>query len=114
MEKGEITVKLPEELLIRNVAVIWKNFVPVLGDPEIRTVIADLSDVAEIDTAGIQLLMALKKYSGDAGAEFRMQGHTLPVLRIMDLYGLTSWFRDKVKIPKEFRDQLKFRYGVKK
>jgi anti-sigma B factor antagonist len=104
--EGELTVKCVREL--------WKKFIEVLNRENTDSVITELSGISEIDTAGIQLMMALKIYSEQKKISFSYTGHSLPVLKIIDLYGLTLFFRDKMAITRENREYLRFRYGVKK
>ncbi|BDA79011.1 hypothetical protein LPTSP3_g19410 [Leptospira kobayashii] len=74
----------------------------------------DLSGIQRIDTAGIQFLLFLKKYSSDKNFELKLHNHSLPVLKIFDLLGLVNHFGDKVKIKKEYANELTFAYGTKK
>lgn len=56
----------------------------------------DLSGVAEIDTAGIQLLLLLKREAGAQGKPLRFHGHSRSVLGVIDLYNMGGVFGDPV------------------
>lgn len=56
----------------------------------------DLSQVAEIDTAGMQLLLLAKREAARAGKELRLVGHSAAVVDALDLCNLTADFGDQV------------------
>jgi len=58
----------------------------------------DLSSVTEMDTAGLQLLILVKRESLKAGKLLRLVGHSQPTLDVLDLYNLASYFGDPVVI----------------
>jgi anti-anti-sigma factor len=58
----------------------------------------DLAGVSEIDSAGLQLLILLKQESLARGKTLRLTGHSPPVLEILDLCKLESFFGDPVLI----------------
>ena len=74
----------------------------------------NLSGVSEMDTAGIQLLLLLKREARAQGKTFRILEHSAPVLRILDLYGLALEFGDRIKLKKGERKNYAFKYGVGK
>jgi len=59
----------------------------------------DLSQVSEIDSAGTQLLMNLKKESTRLKSELRLINHSEAVVEVVELLGLTSYFGDPIIIP---------------
>ncbi len=61
------------------------------GDVEV-----DLSGVSEIDTAGLQLMLQLKR---KCGARLRLVNHSPAVLQILDLSNLAAQFGDPLVIP---------------
>lgn len=60
------------------------------GDGEL---IMDLAGVSEIDTAGLQLLLALRK---SLGGQLTLQQHSNSVIELLDLYQLASFFGDVI------------------
>lgn len=59
----------------------------------------DLSGVSELDTAGVQLLMLLKREALARGQELILTGHTPVVTDTLDLLGLAGWFGDPIVLP---------------
>jgi len=74
----------------------------------------DLSGVTAIDTAGIQLLMHLKKDFAARNKAFKLIGHSVPVISFFDLYGLAPFFGDKIHIKSSDKKNYAFCYGVRK
>jgi anti-sigma B factor antagonist len=58
----------------------------------------DLSRVGEIDAAGLQLLVMIKKQAAVLGKVLRFTGHSPVVLDILDLSGLAGFFGDPLLI----------------
>lgn len=54
----------------------------------------DLSGVGEIDSAGVQLLVAAKRDSAAAGRTMRLVAHSPAVQEIIDLFQLAADFGD--------------------
>ncbi|MGR9012967.1 MAG: STAS domain-containing protein [Gammaproteobacteria bacterium] len=54
----------------------------------------DLSEVAEIDAAGLQLLVMVKQQAAALGNVLRFTGHSPVVLELLDLSGLAGFFGD--------------------
>jgi anti-anti-sigma regulatory factor len=58
----------------------------------------DLSAVTEIDTAGVQLLVMLKRAATKAGKKLRLVAHSPASLEVLDRYNLVAYFGDPVVI----------------
>src|SRR6266404_97787 len=58
----------------------------------------DLSSVVEMDTAGLQLLILVKRESLRAGKPVRLTGHSEASLDVLDRYNLSGYFGDPVVI----------------
>ena len=54
----------------------------------------DLSEVSEIDTSGVQLLMATKRRAQALGHELRLSAHSAPVVEVLELLDLAAFFGD--------------------
>ena len=54
----------------------------------------DLSEVSEIDAAGLQLLIMIKKQAAISGKVLRFTGHSPVVVELLDLSGLAGFFGD--------------------
>lgn len=59
----------------------------------------DLSAVAEMDTAGVQLLVMLKRAAATAGKQLHLVAHSQASLEALDRYNLAAYFGDPVVIP---------------
>lgn len=59
----------------------------------------NLSQVGEIDTAGLQLLILLKKEAQKAGKRVRIVAHSQPVSSVIDFCNMATEFGDPVVIP---------------
>ena len=63
----------------------------------------DLSAVAEMDTAGLQLLILAERESLKAGKRLSIVGHSESSLDVLDRYNLASYFGDPVVITRPER-----------
>lgn len=59
----------------------------------------DLSRVAEIDTAGFQLLILAKREAARRGKSVRLVSHSASVLDLLNFYDMAAYFGDPVHIP---------------
>jgi ABC-type transporter Mla MlaB component len=59
----------------------------------------DLSALVRIDTAGLQLLILLKREALKSGKVMRIVAHSPASLEILDAYNVISYFGDPVVIP---------------
>ena len=58
----------------------------------------DLSNVTEIDSSGVQLLMAAKRAAVAAGAVLTLHGHSAPVLDVFERLDLAAFFGDSLVV----------------
>lgn len=56
----------------------------------------NLSGVTEIDSAGLQILIALKKEAQKLNKKLSYVMHSKPVLEIFEFTSLIAWFGDQV------------------
>jgi ABC-type transporter Mla MlaB component len=61
----------------------------------------DLSGVAELDTAGLQLLLLFKREAMKLDKQVRFHGHSKAVLSVIDLFNLGGVFGDPVVLSGE-------------
>ena len=59
----------------------------------------DLAQVAEIDSAGLQVLLLAKRESLAAAKELRIVGHSPAVHELLDFFNVASYFGDPLVIP---------------
>lgn len=89
-------VRLAGELTIYTVAEIKA---PLLAATAQASVELDLSQVTEIDCAGLQLLMLLKREAKAAARVLRLARHSPVVLDTFDTLNLAGWFGDPLVLP---------------
>lgn len=58
----------------------------------------DLSEVSELDTAGLQLLMLAKQVARQRRHELRLHGHSPAVLEVFELLNVAAFFGDPLVI----------------
>ncbi len=58
----------------------------------------DLSEVSEMDSAGLQLLILAKREATRVGTTLRLAGHSRAVLEVFDLCNLAAFFGDPLVI----------------
>lgn len=58
----------------------------------------DLSRVDEMDTAGLQLLVLVKREAARRGKAMRLVAHSAAALGVLDTYNLVGYFGDPVLI----------------
>lgn len=54
----------------------------------------DLAGVVELDTAGMQLLLMLKREAAKQNKQLMFHGHSRAVLQVVDLYNMAGVFGD--------------------
>jgi anti-sigma B factor antagonist len=87
------------EVSIYNVAEYAKEIVPILDG--LNELVINLINVSEIDSAGVQLLMMLKKECMVRSKKLTLVDHSDVVLDVFELMGLVTYFNDPVVLPKE-------------
>lgn len=56
----------------------------------------DLSQVSEMDSAGVQLMLLAKREANAQGKDLRFVGHSTIVADVLELYQLTGYFGDPI------------------
>jgi len=86
--------RLCGELTIYNAAALKSAFDSALEVPDKLEI--NLAGVTEIDTAGVQLLMMLKRDRATVGRSLALTNHSNEVLEVFDMLGLIGYFSDPV------------------
>lgn len=60
----------------------------------------NLEAVGEVDTAGLQLLLAAKRQAARDGRALRLTMHSPAVLDVLEIANMTAWFGDPVLLSK--------------
>lgn len=82
--EGELTIYRASELCVALQAALLQP-----GDLEI-----DLSEVSEMDSAGVQLLMAAKRAAQASQRQLRLTAHSPAVLEVFETLDLAAHFGD--------------------
>jgi anti-anti-sigma factor len=90
--EGELTIFTAAELKQRLIAAL------TTGSIEVEV---DLSQVSEIDSAGIQLMVAAKREASARNLALRFTSHSSAVFNLIELYDLSGYFGDPVWIHHE-------------
>jgi anti-sigma B factor antagonist len=93
-ENAPTLISIQDEMTICNV-LEQKNILY----PHLRTdhdLQIDLSDVSEIDGAGMQLLIFLKHQAHIEKGELRFINHSEAVVEVVNIFNLSSFFNDPV------------------
>lgn len=86
--------KIEGEMTIYNAAELKDALVPLLVDG--REFEIDLSDITEIDSAGVQLLMLVKRECLRHEQSLKLINHSHAVLDVFELMDLVSYFKDPI------------------
>lgn len=87
-------VHIDGDLTIYTVTELAAQLIPVPGEK--RQVEVDLSQVTEIDGAGLQLLILVKREALRAGIALRLTDSSKAVLDTLDLCNLGAFFSDSM------------------
>lgn len=88
MPAGAGRVAIEGELTVRHAAAVREQLLAALrGNQEVHL---DLTGVSELDSAGVQLLLAAGESAVAAGKVLRLSGFSRPVIDVLELLGLTD------------------------
>ncbi|TGK35065.1 anti-sigma factor antagonist [Leptospira gomenensis] len=102
---GEVTIYYASEFKEKLDSILKESW---------KSIELDLSKISKMDTSGLQILLALKKEAKSKNSTVRFVNHSHAVLKLIDLYGLTGFLRDKIKLQKEDLKEFSFLYGTGK
>lgn len=91
------TLALVEDLTIYNAAAQKGMLLDSLNDA--GGLDLDLSQVGEIDSAGLQLLILAKREANRQGKPLHLIAHSAAVLEVIDFLNLGAFFGDPLHIP---------------
>ncbi|AMO35542.1 Anti-sigma B factor antagonist [Thauera humireducens] len=90
-------IAIGEDMTIYNAAVQKQALIDALAAGQRLEI--DLSAVGEIDTAGFQLLMLVKREARRLGKEAQIVAHSEAVREVIDFYNMAAEFGDPLLIP---------------
>jgi anti-sigma B factor antagonist len=83
-------------MTVSTAAALKKDLMKHIAKPGEREIV--LTEVSEMDSAGIQLLMLAKREATRHGRPLRLTGHSPAVLGVIDTYDLAAYFGDPILI----------------
>ncbi len=95
------TIRIEGELTIYTAAEHKGQLFEHLHDCEALEL--DLSEVAEMDSAGLQILLMLKREADHADCRLRLTNHSQAVFEVLELLNMQSHFGDPVVIPADWK-----------
>ncbi len=90
--ESSIIISPPEELVIRTVEGFVKEVQAALSDA--KSIFLNLIGVIEIDSAGFQVLIAIKNEATKRGIPLKIIGMSSEADEIIALYGAQSFFEN--------------------
>lgn len=96
---GPVVLKTASEMTIYHADRVKRQLLAALeGHPAVEI---DLSGIEEIDSAGVQLLILVKRQALATGRSVRFVRHSPAVLEIFGLFNLSAFFGDPLVMPAE-------------
>ena len=95
-ESAVTRINIEGELSIFAAAALKQRLLDAIGAG--AEVEVDLSQVSEMDSAGIQLMVAAKREAAARNQPLRFTGHSPAVFDLIELYDLSGHFGDPVLI----------------
>ena len=92
-----VSVRLSGELTIYHARELRDGLFPLLATH--RELELDLSGVEDVDTSGVQVLLAGKRAAAVAGHGLRLTRHSRRVIEVFDTMNLSGNFGDPLVIP---------------
>lgn len=94
---GALHLILDGPMTIYNAGEVKSQLLGALSSSSILEI--DLSHVGEMDTAGFQLLVMVKRESQRRGQTLRIVAHSPAVRDVIDFYNMDAFFGDPMIIP---------------
>ncbi len=91
VESGTLLARLSGSLTIYDVGELQTQLTEACSMDQ--PMIVDLGGVTDIDTAGLQWLIALRRTLGE---QLALQNHSQTVIELLDLYQLAPFFGDDI------------------
>lgn len=95
-KKGVVILHIEGDMTVRTAAALKRELMKQITKPCEREIV--LSEVSEMDTAGMQLLILAKREASRHNTPLRLSGHSRAVLEAMDTYNLAAYFGDPIWI----------------
>jgi anti-sigma B factor antagonist len=93
-KNGLSLLQIEGDMTIYTAAEIKAELLAHIAQPCEREI--DLSEVSEMDSAGLQILILAKREAERHGTRLRLTAHSRAVLDVLDMCNLASYFGDPV------------------
>jgi len=94
----EMEVEVPGDMTIYEAGETLELFNNAISNSD--SININLSNVSEIDSSGIQLMVSLKKNADSEDKTVNFISHSRAVVDLLDLFDLTSYFGDPIVMEK--------------
>ncbi len=95
------TLRIDGEMTIYSAAEHKTRLLEHLGDSDELEL--DLAGVDEMDSAGLQILLVLKREVERSGRSLRLRNHSRAVYEVLELLNMQAHFGDPVVIPADWK-----------
>jgi len=95
-KRGLVILHIEGDMTIHTAVKLKKELMKHIAKPCEREIV--LSEVSEMDTAGMQLLILAKREATMNNTPLRLTGHSRAVLGVIDTYNLAAYFGDPIWI----------------
>jgi anti-anti-sigma factor len=99
MDDATTRLYLDGNLTIYEASAHKDRLISALADCQILEL--DLSEVAEMDSSGFQLLVLAKQEAGRLGKHLRLVAHSAAVREVLMFFDMVGFFGDPLLIPAE-------------
>lgn len=95
-KKGVSVLHIEGDMTIQTAVALKNELMKHIAQPCEREIV--LSEVTEMDSSGMQLLMLAKREAIRHDTPLRLTGHSRAVLDVIDTYNLAAYFGDPIWI----------------
>ena len=98
-DTATVHVEIQGEMSIFTALAVRQQLLDAFEQPGAATIEVDLASVSEMDSAGVQLLIAAKREAALHARALRFTGHSRAVFDLLELYDVAGQLGDPVLIP---------------
>jgi anti-sigma B factor antagonist len=96
-EQGKCRLRIESDMTIYTALELKQELMPSLDKGQNMEV--DLSLVNEMDSAGLQLLVMLKREAATRGMTLALTAHSPAVTSVLDTFNMAAYFGDPIVLP---------------
>jgi len=95
---AETTINISGDMTIYEAGEVRDLFSNALAEK--KNINVNLTNVSEIDSSGLQLMVALKNDASENDLSVQYSSHSQSVIDLLDLFDMTSYFGDPIVLEK--------------